>query len=300
MYIDESELKLYKDYTLPNIVPSTGYRIHKTALNIVGTSAYHTHEYYEVFFIIKGKCKHYANGNTLNLEQGDLVFIRPFDKHCTYDNKSVEYINLAFGKEHSDAIFSYFKGIYDFDKLINAKEPTVVHLMPNDLYALNKRFENMGTIDFNDISSHKLMVRSLLTYTLPFFFKKENTDHLSKIPFWLSDMYNEIQKPENFTQGVKRLSEISDHSPEHINRCLKKFYNITSSQLLLNLKLNYAINLLTTTNMKIVDIVYEAGFVNMSYFYTVFKNAYNETPKEFRQKYFDTDTDTPYTKEKQY
>lgn len=300
MYIDDSKLLFYKDYTLPNIIPDTGYRIHKTVLNNAGPSAYHTHEYFEVFLITKGESEHYVNGKTSKLKQGTLTFIRPFDKHCTFNNKSVEYINLAFGKEHSDAIFSYFKGIYDFDKLINAKDPTVVHLMPNDLYAINKKFEDMRTITFNDISSHKLRVRGLLAYVLPFFFKNENTDHLSKIPFWLSDMYNEIQKPENFTPCVKRLSEISEHSPEHINRCLKKFYGITSSQLLLNLKLNYAINLLSTTNMKIIDIVYEAGFVNMSYFYTVFKNVYNETPKEFRKKYFGTDTDKPFSREEEY
>lgn len=300
MYIDDSKLLLYKDYTLPNIVPSTGYRIHKTSLNIAGASTYHTHEYYEVFLVMKGKCKHYANGNTINIEQGDLAFIRPFDKHCTYDNKSAEYINLAFGKEHSDAIFSYFKGIYNFDKLINAKDPAVVHLLPNDLYTLNKKLEDMRTITFNDISTHKLRVRRLLSYIIPLFFKKQNTDHLSKTPFWLSHMYNEIQKPENFTQGVKCLSLISDRTPEHINRCLKKFYNVTSTKLLLNLKLNYAINLLTTTNMKIIDIAYEAGFLNTSYFYTVFKNVYNETPKEFRQKFFDTDIDTAFSKEEQY
>ena len=97
--------------------------------------------------------------------------------------------------------------------------------------------------------------------------------------------YKQIQKPENFVKGIDRMIELSGKSPEHLSRSLKKYYNISPSQLISNLKLNYALNLLMNTNMKIIDICFEAGFVNLSTFYDSFKKQYDTTPREFRKKY---------------
>ena len=94
-----------------------------------------------------------------------------------------------------------------------------------------------------------------------------------------------MKKPENFIAGIDKMAELSGKTPEHLSRTLKKYYNITPSQLVNNLRLNYAVNLLTNTNLKIIDTCFESGFVNLSTFYNMFKEEHGVTPNEFRKNY---------------
>lgn len=82
-------------------------------------------------------------------------------------------------------------------------------------------------------------IRQLLIDTLSLFFEDRNNEFFEQIPFWLMDSYKQIQKPENFVKGIDRMIELSGKSPEHLSRSLKKYYNISPSQLISNLKLNY-------------------------------------------------------------
>ncbi|SHH72406.1 helix-turn-helix domain-containing protein, partial [Clostridium grantii] len=45
----------------------------------------------------------------------------------------------------------------------------------------------------------------------------------------------------------------------------------------------YAKNLLTNTNMSILDISMESGFENLSHFYHLFKKNFQVTPAKFRK-----------------
>ena len=92
-----------------------------------------------------------------------------------------------------------------------------------------------------------------------------------------------MKKPDNFTLGQNRMVEICGKSPEHLSRTMKKYMNVTPTDFINNLKVNYAANLLANTNLKITDICYEAGFGNISYFYMLFNDAYWKTPKDFRK-----------------
>lgn len=277
-------VKLYKDNLLPNINPINGYRIHKTYF-MTNISECHTHEYYELFFVTSGETTHYINHSEQSLKLGDLVFIRPEDVHFYKPEKSCSIINIAFNCRHSKAAFSYFEDIFNVSSLLDADLPPIAHLLPTEMYYLNEKIERINTVSFNDTVKQKIKIRQLLIDTLSLFFEDRNNEFFEQIPFWLMDSYKQIQKPENFVKGIDRMIELSGKSPEHLSRSLKKYYNISPSQLISNLKLNYALNLLMNTNMKIIDICFEAGFVNLSTFYDSFKKQYDTTPREFRKKY---------------
>ena len=45
---------------------------------------YHSHEYWEITYILEGNASHYLNGNILSLTRGDAFILRPHDKHCLH------------------------------------------------------------------------------------------------------------------------------------------------------------------------------------------------------------------------
>ena len=97
--------------------------------------------------------------------------------------------------------------------------------------------------------------------------------------------WEKMKNPANFIAGTERMYEIAGKSREHLCRSLKTYYNITPSELISDLRLEYSVNLLLTSNLSVADICYECGFGNMSWFYRCFSEKYGTTPVKYRKKY---------------
>jgi len=284
---NEKNLKFYEDNRLPNINPHTGFRLHRTKFT-AGISEYHTHDYYEIFLSLSGDTVHHVNNSQQKITPGSLVFIRPSDKHCYEmigENKTFEFINFAFSKKNKDKIFYYFDDIYDLSKLTSSPLPPIIQLLPHDAKNLEKKFKAINSFPYNNHTEQQLSFRHILIDIIPKFFNTDNKETTDEIPYWLIRAYNEMHKIENFVDGITKMAEISNKTPEHLSRTLKKYYGISPSQLVTELRLNYATNLLTNTNMKIIDICFETGFCNLSTFYSIFCDVHGMTPKEYRKQY---------------
>jgi AraC family cel operon transcriptional repressor len=102
------------------------------------------------------------------------------------------------------------------------------------------------------------------------------------IPDWLDWLVNEMHKKENFASGLSKMASLSRRTPEHLSRLFKKHLDVTPTQFVNELRLNYAANLLTSTDETITGIALDAGFGNLSHFYHLFKVRYKLSPKDFR------------------
>ncbi len=78
------------------------------------------------------------------------------------------------------------------------------------------------------------------------------------------------------------MVELSGKSREHLARSLKKYYGQSTTEFINDLRLNYAANMLLGSTMPIVDLCYECGFQNISWFYIVFRKKYGVTPRQYR------------------
>jgi signal transduction histidine kinase/DNA-binding NarL/FixJ family response regulator len=71
-------------------------------------------------------------------------------------------------------------------------------------------------------------------------------------------------------------------SKMQIYRKLKSLTNMTPGELIRNVRLKQAANLLKSTNLTVSEIFYRTGFNNQSYFYREFKKMYQTSPNDFR------------------
>ena len=81
----------------------------------------------------------------------------------------------------------------------------------------------------------------------------------------------------NFT--MKDYALLSGRSLSTFYRDFKLHTNMTPKQYLLNLKLEYAHNLLNKSDKSVSTISFEIGYENISHFIKAFKNKYNITPE---------------------
>ncbi|QUH31229.1 AraC family transcriptional regulator [Vallitalea guaymasensis] len=257
------------------------YYVAKSLFSSNIKSNLHSHDFYEMFFVEKGTFIHYIDDEKHYLPVQSIQFIYPDDTHCFSAKKDKEttITNLAFYfSELDDKCKSFFNRIRQENS--NSGIPSVYALD----YQWNSIFSKLGKIKQMPTEVQEYYFQSII-YDYIFIY---NTNKLSAmnneiIPGWLQSAKEEMKKQDNFVIGLKRFIEISEKSHEHLSRQMKKYYNQTPAQWINQLRLEKMEILLLTTKMDILDIVYEVGFHNVSYCYSLFKKKNLLPPKEFRE-----------------
>lgn len=240
----------------------------------------HYHDFFEIFLVTRGNIRHIVNGGEQNLKVGDLVFIRPNDIH-DYECEGARFINLTLSHSTIDKLFSYLEDSYPSHRLIGATMPPLVSLSEKEYNNVVSRLENLNTV--HDDTELKLKVRLLLADIFVKYFISFTSGEVSEIPKWLKDTCMIMNNKKNFSAGIAQMVRLSGKSREHLSRSVKKFYGVTVSEYINNLRLNYIANALITSDIPIIDLCFECGFENLSWFYKLFQKKYGVTPSKYRK-----------------
>lgn len=87
-----------------------------------------------------------------------------------------------------------------------------------------------------------------------------------------------------------RVSEISDllaTSTRHLERLFARYFQMSPSQYYMRLRLREAKNLLTQTDISVVEVALRAGFKNASHFTRRYREIYQTLPSEQRNRFRD-------------
>lgn len=100
-------------------------------------------------------------------------------------------------------------------------------------------------------------------------------------------MKNMLQYIEEHYSDNITINEIAESISLSVSECLRCFHSTigtTPIQYLKSFRIKKAAELLTNTDMKMVDISIICGFQDMSYFAKTFRNIYGCTPSKYREK----------------
>ena len=273
----EPRLYLAKDY----VDEKLGYTLR---VNYCPTKDWvlHYHNYYEFFLTITDGIVHYVNGETQCLPKHSLVLVRMADVHDYVASRGGSFLNLTFTEAVMHEMCSYFgEGT---QKLLSAPMPPVTVLDDSEHARITEMLNLLNTSDISDITSRRVRVKFLLM-ELMFCLLSNKTEHSTvSLPKWLSELAAYLKRPESFGLSLGDMSLRTGKSVEHISRSFKKYFGKTASDYMNEQRLVYSANLLLSTDLPIVDICYECGFGNMSYFYRRFKEKFGVTPQAFRKR----------------
>lgn len=246
----------------------------------------HYHDYYELLLLENGAQKHYVNNKVFNLPQNSLIFIRPNDYHdfCNDTGKVVTVHHIAFTKAMCHSLFEYLSPLFPSKQLLSDEYPPYVILNSVDKKAFLKMIFSINTIAIEEKERKNIAMRSILAQIFSRFFFYSHSDNNEDVPLWLSDTCSAMNKVSNFSAGIPRMVELSGRSKAHLCRSMKKYYNITASDFINDLRLTFVANRLLNSDTPIIDICYESGFSNLGWMYTLFKKKYGSSPLIFRKK----------------
>lgn len=233
----------------------------------------HAHEFFEIFLVTNGEILHETLLGREVLTAGTLVFIRPDDVHAFRSTGKPEsyFINLEFSCESLLALFDYLGDGLHKERLLDPPDPPQMMLSQTERTHLINRLNAINSIPHNDVASQRLALRTILfdlcTRTFPPSMPSQN----ATIPAWLDALCEDMQMPQNLPGGLPRLLQLAGRSHEYVCRAFKRHCDCTPTEFVIDLRLNYAANLLRHTDRSMTWVALEAGFENLSYFHARFK-----------------------------
>ncbi len=99
---------------------------------------------------------------------------------------------------------------------------------------------------------------------------------------------------ENFTENITRksISKTTGFSPDHFARHFKTYTGKTIRDYVNEVRVKTALELLSNSNTKVIDVAYNVGFESLRSFNRVFFRIIGDTPSNFRR------TDTKFRNSK--
>ena len=105
--------------------------------------------------------------------------------------------------------------------------------------------------------------------------REEIYTRLHRVKDYIHSCYNE-------DISLDTLSKISYLNTFHLLREFKKYFHITPHKYLTQIRLKQALKLISQTDTKLVDIITEVGFEDLSSFSKLFKSYFGKSPQQFR------------------
>lgn len=246
----------------------------------------HRHDYYELIYIVDTPQEHYSNGSVVAMPPRSLIFVRPNDLHALYnkDNDGAMIQHLAFSSSLADSLFVYLAPLFDFSRLLSAEISPYVLLNETEAKKFLNIIDMLNFVQYDDAVAKSVAIRSVLVQIFTQFFWRRNADTRNSVPEWLSETCALMNQQVNFSEGLSRMIELSGRSKEHLCRSMKKYYNVTVSEFINDLRLTYIANRLVNSDIPIISLCYECGFSNLGWMYTLFRQKYGCTPARFRKE----------------
>lgn len=250
------------NYNLPLVLSSIGRSIPQNPVKV--------HYAGETFvnFCVDGRGELKLFGKTYDVTPGTCMIIAkgtPVEYHAVEKKYSTFWV--AFTGPDSEKVFSYrniFSPLSNTAELLD--EWYKLYEIPKDfdwpieclaplyrfVFKLNRQIDAQFAIDL-DSSRDKL--HSILNYF----------DHFISKPYSLDD-----------------LAEAVRLSPAHICRIFKNEYNMSPNEYFEKKKIEFAKNMLISTDHSVKEIAISCGYFNANYFTFVFKKHEGVSPSQFR------------------
>lgn len=293
-----SEILKYQDY-MDHDFP---FKIQlRCAKNI--QQPYHSHEYLQFCYVMKGTCIHRIGKKKSILVKGDMFIVPPLMEHALDTSRNIDtethLIIMDFmpfvihekmkDLKQSENLFDY---TYIEPVLSLSKQPlSKISLTIESQTMIEQLLEHMMLEWQGKLEGYKPAVKADLLKFLVILgreIKHSLTDnpinrvvYMHKKSFYESVKYME----ENFSREIRLedVAKIAAMAPSYYSHFFKTIKGRTFIEHLNFIRTNMAIKLLSETDMNITQISQQVGFNNLGHFTRMFKSITGNTPTDYRK-----------------
>ena len=242
----------------------------------------HTHNYYEILIVTAGEYLHHINGKTYPMREGNACFIRPDDSHMLLSSPSeavAKHINLLITSDYAEKILDSYKPGFA-ETLVEEKNELSFRLPSSEVSKLISTclaLQSSHVTYENKVFHSKIIVSHVINL-----FLEAKYPLFSSYPKWFTDLLLLLSDPR-LRITIDEIAATTPYSASRLSRIFKDLMGVTIVDYVRRIKLNYAAELLKTTDLNVLEIVYELGYNSVSYFNHAFRDFFGVAPLEFRK-----------------
>lgn len=254
----------------------------------------HRHNYIELIYMCKGSTTHIIDGNTVVLEEGDLLFL---NQNATQEILPAGVddiaINFIIMPQFLDVAFEMIGADENLlrDFLVgslceDSRRTSYLYFHVADVLPIQNLIENM----IWSLHHNQLNKRSCNQLTMGLLFL-HLINHIEKVETGGKAYHQEFEVTvlnyveTNYKDGsLAELAELMGYNIYWLSKEIKKRIGKTYKELVQTKRMNQAAYMLANSRVSVAEIIQMVGYDNTSYFHRKFKEKYGISPKEYRNK----------------
>ncbi|WNR46106.1 AraC family transcriptional regulator [Paenibacillus roseipurpureus] len=264
--------------------------------------ALHAHEHLQLCYMLSGSCLHWVGEQSYILMKGDLISIPPCQEHRLEVRDSMDYVMIqvdfmphAINESLRDLSqmqtfldFAYIRPLIAKDNLIpkmslNPPAQSSVEAVLNTILAEWEEQEEGFRLAIK-AELLKLLVIIGRQFTRFALLQDQHEQH--QVLLHRKALFQAISYMEkNFSEDLRLedIASIALMSPSYFSYMLKLMKGKTYIELLTELRVQKAIELLRNSDLTVTEIALQVGYNHISHFNRTFKKFTHLTPGYFRK-----------------
>ncbi|WP_411343540.1 helix-turn-helix domain-containing protein [Paenibacillus sp. WLX1005] len=248
----------------------------------------HLHPHYEMYILLAGERQYFIRDQVYTVHAGDIVFIGKHELHRTLPGQLPEherivlYFNDTFATKRLGAYANWLLTLFD---------PThPVYRPQHRQHMLHEIIQQLVRELNTRAQGYQLMVEQLAIQILLHCARQPSdqptrvdSSSRSAVQGQMSAVARHIREHYTEPLPLQRLAEQCHLSPAHLSRIFKKTTGFHVTEYINTIRVQAARELLSHTEMRIIDVAAAAGFGNVSHFGKVFKHICHISPRQYRQ-----------------
>jgi len=249
----------------------------------------HGHDFYLSVLFTRGSGIHEVDFQTFDIRPGYIFLLSPGQVHHWRVSEDIDGYIIFHKKEFYDLNFTYER-IEHFPFFASSQHAPIIQLRKEQATALAVQFrliideyKSKYLMHFQKICSMlNVLYVDLARIYLPARRTNKHKEiqlaHMLRLNELIDGNFKDIKSPANYAKNMFM-------SEKNLNMICKIILNKTVSIVITDRVILEAKRMLIHTNLNVVQISLDLGYMDNSYFTRVFKKTTGETPLEFRDNY---------------
>ncbi len=255
----------------------------------------HSHDYFEIVYMLRGSCHQTLGGENLPLHQGDLCFIPPNTTHTLeiFDDSIAINITLRMAKFQEVFLSDLRQGSlltkFFLSSLYSQKPMRRIVFSTG----FDEDVENSILTMYLESTCHDNYSSQVLDHMLPLLFvniQRKYSKSASVLDGSTASNPGALKLIEYINANhnnitLQDLAKTFHYSVAHCSRLIKAETGMTYTAFLRHLRMTRAASLLLAGNDSIAHIGELMGFLNTETFIRTFEKEFGETPTQYRKNH---------------
>ena len=233
----------------------------------------HIHQSPELLYVLDGSIESTVDGKTDTVKAGEMVIITPMKVHSSYTPVYCKILICVFTMDFVGDIIPTSEFYGGYSSSVFRPSPALT------TYIIDSFIPNVLNYTAKNVRIHRMVHAGIHAILAEYAASTERTNNGSNHALTQLLVYMNEHFKEPIT--LKSVGKALGYSAGYLSHCLDTLPDMNFLGILNSFRIEYAKNLLLTSNKSNLDIALESGFTCERTFYRAFSKAIGMTPREY-------------------